>query len=137
MNLTPREHLQIFGTVKNLSKDSIIETTSRLAKQLSFESHLDHQCHALSGGTKRKVSLALTLLGDPRVVWLDEPTTGMDPLARRATWNAIAAMKQENRTFILTTHNMEEADALCSRIGVLANGRLRAIGSTFELKSAH
>merc|ERR1719197_1508123 len=91
----------------------------------------------LSGGTRRKVSLAMALLGEPRIVWLDEPTTGMDPLARRATWQVIGQLRSAQRTFVLTSHNLEEADALCSRIGVMVDGRLRAVGSPADLKRVH
>jgi len=83
---------------------------------------------------KRRLSVAVALIGDPKVVYLDEPTTGMDPISRRHVWDVIEAAKQE-RTIVLTTHSMEEADILGDRIGIMAKGRLRCIGNAVRLKS--
>lgn len=80
------------------------------------------------------MSVAIALIGDPEVVYLDEPTTGMDPINRRHVWDVIEAAKQD-RAVILTTHNMEEADALGDCVGIMAKGKLRCIGSTVRLKS--
>jgi ABC-type multidrug transport system ATPase subunit len=88
---------------------------------------------AYSGGMRRRLSVAIALLGDPLVVYLDEPTTGMDPISRRHVWDIIEASK-EGRAIVLTTHSMEEADILGDRVAIMARGRVRAIGSTLRLK---
>jgi len=91
----------------------------------------------LSGGNKRKLSLAISMMGSPPLIFLDEPSTGVDPAARRLMWNVISVattMRQES-TVMLTTHNMVEAEALCSRIGIMVGGRLRCIGSNQHLKA--
>jgi len=87
----------------------------------------------LSGGMKRRVSLAISLIGEPKVVFLDEPTTGLDPETKRAMWTLVD-MAKLGRAIVLTTHSMEEADALCGRIGIMAYGRMRCLGSSLHLK---
>jgi len=89
----------------------------------------------LSGGMKRKVGIAMALVGDPEVVFLDEPTTGLDPEARRETWRYILAMKKEGRTILLTTHYMEEAERLSDRVAIMVRGRIAETGRTRELVS--
>ena len=87
-----------------------------------------------SGGMRRRLSVAIASVGSPKVMFLDEPTTGMDPLSRQRVWNMIQKIKK-NRAIILTTHSMEEADALGDRIGIMSEGKLVAIGSSLHLKS--
>jgi len=88
----------------------------------------------LSGGMKRRVSLGISLVGSPSVIFLDEPTTGLDPETKRNMWQLIERNKQ-GRVTVLTTHSMDEADALCSRIGIMARGELRCLGSGIHLKN--
>jgi ATP-binding cassette subfamily A (ABC1) protein 5 len=90
-----------------------------------------------SGGTKRKLSYAMSMLGNPRIVLLDEPSTGMDPQSKRFVWNTVEASFRRGRGAILTTHSMEEADALCSRVGIMVKGELRCLGSTQHLKNKY
>ena len=109
-----------------------------LATDTAFAVDLGHVPNRLvgklSGGMKRRVSLAISLIGNPRVIFLDEPTTGLDPETKRAMWSLID-MAKADRCIILTTHSMEEADALCGRIGIMAYGRLRCLGSSLHLKN--
>jgi len=88
----------------------------------------------LSGGMRRRLSLGIALCGDPRVVFLDEPTTGLDVDTRQSVWQMIMRAKKA-RSVILTTHSMEEADALCERIGIMADGELQCVGSQLHLKN--
>merc|ERR1711871_907163 len=92
---------------------------------------------ALSGGNKRKLSVAIALMGGPPLVFLDEPSTGVDPVARRFMWEVISRLCTEKKecSVVLTTHNMEEAEALCTKVGVMVGGRLRCLGSGQHLKS--
>lgn len=93
----------------------------------------DRLVSRISGGMKRRVSLAISLLADPSIIFLDEPTTGLDPETKRAMWSLIDIAKA-GRSIVLTTHSMEEADALCGRIGIMAHGRLRCLGPSLHLK---
>ncbi|CAM9274541.1 unnamed protein product, partial [Hapterophycus canaliculatus] len=90
-----------------------------------------------SGGNKRKLSVAMAMIGDPKIVFLDEPSTGMDPMARRFMWNVIMRIVTESKecAMILTTHSMEECEALCQRIGIMVGGRLRCLGTSQHLKT--
>jgi ATP-binding cassette subfamily A (ABC1) protein 3 len=93
----------------------------------------------LSGGNKRKLSVAMAMIGNPRIVFLDEPSTGMDPKARRFMWRVIArvASEKKNATVILTTHSMEEAEALSSRLGIMVKGNFQCIGTPQHIKNKY
>ncbi|XP_037492926.1 ABC transporter A family member 1-like [Jatropha curcas] len=99
--------------------------------------HADKPSFTLSGGNKRKLSVAIAMIGDPPIVILDEPSTGMDPIAKRFMWEVISCLstRQGKTAMILTTHSMNEAQALCTRIGIMVGGRLRCIGSPQHLKT--
>eukprot|EP00927_Polykrikos_kofoidii_P058513 TRINITY_DN5306_c1_g1_i2.p1 TRINITY_DN5306_c1_g1~~TRINITY_DN5306_c1_g1_i2.p1 ORF type:complete len:2147 (+),score=286.97 TRINITY_DN5306_c1_g1_i2:56-6442(+) len=135
--LTVIEHLYLFGRVKRIKSDAIVDYCERMMKDLSLEPHKHKKSMTLSGGNKRKLSLAISLMGSPPLVLLDEPSTGVDPSARRLMWTVIAAVSTERQecSVMLTTHNMEEAEALCSRIGIMVGGRLRCLGSNQHLKA--
>jgi ATP-binding cassette subfamily A (ABC1) protein 1 len=108
-----------------------------MMQELSLTPHMDKLAMTLSGGNKRKLSLAIAMMGSPPLIFLDEPSTGVDPAARRLMWNVIAGVTtvRHKCSVMLTTHNMEEAEALCTRIGIMVGGRLRCIGSNQHLKS--
>uniref|UniRef100_S4RYR0 ABC transporter domain-containing protein n=1 Tax=Petromyzon marinus TaxID=7757 RepID=S4RYR0_PETMA len=93
--------------------------------------------HRRSGGTKRKLSTAVALMGSPPVVFLDEPSTGMDPVARRLLWDALSRVREEGRALVITSHSMEECEALCTRIAIMVNGQFRCLGSQQHLKSRY
>ncbi|RYH30057.1 ATP-binding cassette domain-containing protein [archaeon] len=137
--LTVREHLDLYANIKGLSKLGTDEC-SRLIEKKMIEMNLtlysDKLAGSLSGGNKRKLSVAIATIADPPIVFLDEPSSGMDPVARRFMWKVIARMSTlESRcSVMLTTHSMEEAEALCSRIGVMVNGQLQCLGSAQHLK---
>jgi len=97
---------------------------------------LDQPAGQLSGGMKRRLSLGISLCGDPAILFLDEPTTGLDPESRQGVWRVIESAKQ-GRCVVLTTHSMEEADALCTRIGIMAKGSLQCLGSQLHLKNKY
>eukprot|EP01090_Pellita_catalonica_P008622 TRINITY_DN196_c0_g1_i1.p1 TRINITY_DN196_c0_g1~~TRINITY_DN196_c0_g1_i1.p1 ORF type:complete len:943 (+),score=171.62 TRINITY_DN196_c0_g1_i1:378-2831(+) len=135
-DLTGSEHLWIFAAMKGSlqkRKDRKAEV-ARLLKKVSLTSASNRQSRAYSGGMKRRLSVAMALIGDPSIVFLDEPTSGMDPISRREVWNVIEESKKD-RVLILTTHSMEEADILGDRIAIMAKGRLRCIGSSLHLKN--
>lgn len=131
--LTVRENLQFMASLHYTDKDRIRECTEEMINVFRFEEVENQLAKTLSGGWQRKLSIAMALIGDPKVLFLDEPTLGLDVLARRELWKMIERIK-EHRTIILTTHYMEEAEALSDRIAILQNGRLRALGTLSEIE---
>ncbi|CAL1171712.1 unnamed protein product, partial [Cladocopium goreaui] len=134
--LTAREHLTLFARIKGMPESRLHEYVDSLLDQLTLRPYADKQAFSFSGGTRRKLSLGLSLVGDPRCIFLDEPTTGVDPESRRFMWKLISSTML-GRAVILTTHSMEECEALCSRIGIMVNGRLVCLGSASQLKATH
>ncbi|CAE7550939.1 ABCA1 [Symbiodinium sp. CCMP2592] len=134
--LTAREHLTLFARIKGFPESELPAYVDSLLDQLTLRPYADKQAFSFSGGTRRKLSLGLSLVGDPRCVFLDEPTTGVDPESRRFMWKLISST-MVGRAVILTTHSMEECEALCNRIGIMVNGRLVCLGSASQLKAAH
>uniref|UniRef100_A0A4W6GA39 ATP binding cassette subfamily A member 3 n=1 Tax=Lates calcarifer TaxID=8187 RepID=A0A4W6GA39_LATCA len=135
-NLTVREHLLFYAQLKGYSKDKIPDEVDRIIRILNLEDKRQARSKTLSGGMKRKLSIGIALIGDSKVVMLDEPTSGMDPSARRATWDLLQGEKR-GRTILLTTHFMDEADLLGDRIGIMAGGELQCCGSPLFLKNKY
>ncbi|XP_052859969.1 phospholipid-transporting ATPase ABCA3-like [Anopheles cruzii] len=134
-DLTGRETLRIYALLRGIPKHEIGFETLRLAEELNFMKHIDKRVKEYSGGNKRKLSTALALLANPAVVYLDEPTTGMDPGAKRHLWNVIINVKKAGKSIVLTSHSMEECEALCTRLAIMVNGEFRCLGSTQHLKN--
>ena len=133
-DVTAREHLLTYGRIKGYAGERLTSEVNSMLKKMSLENYSDKLAGDYSGGNKRKLSVAIAMLADPKIVYLDEPSTGMDPASRRFMWSIIAESMQ-SRAVVLTTHSMEEADALCTRIGIMVNGRLECLGSSQHLKS--
>ncbi|XP_062224626.1 ABC transporter A family member 8-like [Phragmites australis] len=136
--LTGREHLMFYGRLKNLRGATLAVAVEQSLKSVRlFDGGVADKCVAkYSGGMKRRLSVAISLIGDSKVVYMDEPSSGLDPASRKALWNAVKSAKQD-RAIILTTHSMEEAEALCDRIAIIANGSLQCIGNSKELKAKY
>ncbi|XP_057173828.1 ATP-binding cassette sub-family A member 9 isoform X12 [Ursus arctos] len=135
-NLSVREHLEVFAAIKGLKKGDATVTITQLAEALKLQDQLQLPVKVLSEGIKRKLCFALSILGNPSVVLLDEPSTGMDPEGQQQMWQAIrATFKDTERGALLTTHYMAEAEAVCDRVAIMVSGRLRCIGSIQHLKS--
>ncbi|KAF6266062.1 hypothetical protein COO60DRAFT_1697444 [Scenedesmus sp. NREL 46B-D3] len=134
--LSGREHMYIYGCIKGLPAKEVTDQGSRLLEQVQLTPAAGKRSSSYSGGMKRRLSVALALLGGPQLVFLDEPSTGMDPISRRAVWDAINAAKQQ-AAVVLTTHSMEEADALGDRIGIMVRGRMRVLGGSLTLKQKY
>ncbi|XP_034674626.1 ABC transporter A family member 8-like isoform X3 [Vitis riparia] len=134
--LTGREHLQFYGRVKNLIGPALTQAVENSLRRVNLVRGGvgDKEVSEYSRSEKRRLSVAISLIGNPQVVFMEEPTVGLDPVLRTSLWNAIKHAKQD-RTIILTTHSMEEAEALCDRIGVLSDGCLQCIASPRELKA--
>jgi ABC-type multidrug transport system ATPase subunit len=133
-DLTAREHVAFYGRLKGLSGQTLKNAIFKVLNDVKLYHVADKQAGKFSGGMKRRLSVANALIGSPRVVYLDEPSTGLDPSARRTLWDVITSAKGDGKAIVLTTHSMEEADALCDRIGIMSLGRLRCIGKSAELK---
>jgi len=131
--LTGEEHMYLFSALRGLPYGMLEQETLNLLGSVKLLKDRKVETRAYSGGMRRRLSVAISLIGDPQVVFLDEPTTGMDPIHRRHVWDIILEAKA-GRAIVLTTHSMEEADALSDRIGIIAGGRLRCLASSVRLK---
>ncbi|CAI5987769.1 unnamed protein product [Closterium sp. NIES-64] len=132
--LTSQEHLYLFARIKGLLPSQIPKECSMLLEEVKLTNVTRSRTSGYSGGMKRRLSVAIALIGDPKIVFLDEPTTGMDPVSRRHVWDIIERAKR-GRAIVLTTHSMEEADILGDRIAIMAKGRMRCIGTSIHLKN--
>ena len=134
-DFTVAENLQVFA--RYFSIDSIDARLPQLLEFAGLAGREDARISALSGGMRRRLTLARALINDPQLLVLDEPTTGLDPQARHLIWERLRRLTQEGKTLVLTTHFMEEAERLCHRLAILDHGRLIAIGSPRELIAQH
>ena len=129
-NLTVKENLEFMAGVYQIKDKE--KKINELVKQFKLDEVLKKKAKTLSGGWQRKVSIAISLINDPKILFLDEPTLGLDVIARKELWKVIEGLKGK-KTIILTTHYMEEAESLSDRIGIMANGNLVDIGTAKEL----
>ena len=132
-NLSVKENLELICGIHGFSKEKTQEKISELSAQFDLESVLRRKAGKLSGGWQRRVSIAMALISEPEILFLDEPTLGLDVLARHELWDVIRALKGKV-TIILTTHYMEEAESLSDHIGIMKSGRLLAAGTAEALK---
>ena len=131
-NLTARENLRFICGIHGLPFPAAEAKTAELTRQLGLDPVLDRRAGKLSGGYQRRLSIAMALISEPRILFLDEPTLGLDVVARRELWDVIRGLHGKI-TILLTTHYMEEAQALSDRVGILAGGQLRALGTVQAL----
>ena len=132
-NLSVRENLELICGIHGFSKEKKAAKIRELSEQFELGAVLHRRAGKLSGGWQRRVSIAMALIGEPQILFLDEPTLGLDVIARHELWNVIRGLKG-SITVVLTTHYMEEAEALSDRIGIMKDGRLLAVGTGAELK---
>ena len=132
-NLSVKENLELICGIYGFSKEKTIAKIEELSQQFDLHSVLHRKSGKLSGGWQRRVSIAMALICEPLILFLDEPTLGLDVIARHELWDVIRCLKGKI-TIILTTHYMEEAEALSDRIGIMKEGRLLAMGTAEELK---
>uniref|UniRef100_A0A665WQS7 Cholesterol transporter ABCA5 n=1 Tax=Echeneis naucrates TaxID=173247 RepID=A0A665WQS7_ECHNA len=126
--ITLQEHLEIYAAIKGLRGQDVPGIIRRVVNALELKEHLNKQAKSLSAGLKRKLCFALSMIGNPQIVLLDEPSSGMDPKSKQRMWRAIrAAFKNRQRGAILTTHYMEEAEAVCDRVAIMVSGQLRFV----------
>ncbi|XP_073988182.1 phospholipid-transporting ATPase ABCA1-like isoform X1 [Rhodnius prolixus] len=135
--LTPREHLILYGRIKNIPSFVLNKRVDITIQQMGLGYYSNKLSGTLSGGNKRKLSAAIALIGSPPLVFLDEPTTGMDPKARRFIWTRIQDLVRNGTSVVLTSHSMEECQALCTRLTIMVNGQFKCIGSSQHLKNKY
>ncbi|TMW59993.1 hypothetical protein Poli38472_000035 [Pythium oligandrum] len=134
--LSVREHLELFAQIKGVPRSELDEVVREKMQQLNLTAFEHKLAGSLSGGNKRKLSVAIAMIGSPSILFLDEPSTGMDPVSRRFMWDVISEISTYNKqsTVVLTTHSMEECEALCTRVGIMVGGGLKCLGSVQHLK---
>jgi ATP-binding cassette, subfamily A (ABC1), member 3 len=134
--MSGRETLRMFGRLRGIPEHRLETTVVTLLERLTLTPHADKVAESYSGGNKRKLSLGIALIGDPRVLFIDEASSGMDPSTRRKTWGLIEKAA-ETRSVVLTSHSMEEVEALCTRVGIMVRGKFLCLGSVQHLKSKY
>uniref|UniRef100_A0A8C9NEM6 P-type phospholipid transporter n=1 Tax=Serinus canaria TaxID=9135 RepID=A0A8C9NEM6_SERCA len=132
--LTGREHLYLYARLRGVPAEEIKRVAEWGIQKLGLPMYADHLAGTYSGGNKRKLSTAIALIGCPPLVLLDEPTTGMDPQSRRLLWDSIVGVLRDGRAVVLTSHSMEECEALCTRLAIMVQGTFKCLGTIQELK---
>jgi len=135
--LTGRENIELFGNLHGVEKEILRERTTSLLTEADFTEAASRRTKGYSGGMIRQLNLLMALISDPEIVFLDEPTVGMDARARRRTWEYIGSFKDQGKTVILTTHYIEEAETLSDRVGIIDYGELIALGTPAALMAEH
>jgi ABC-2 type transport system ATP-binding protein len=134
--LTGREHLQLLAALYHLSKEEAARRIAELLKLVELEAHADRPAKTYSGGMKRKLDIACGLLPDPRILFLDEPTLGLDVQSRLRIWEYVRMLKARGMTVVMTTNYLDEADQLCDRLAIIDGGKIKTLGAPAELKIA-
>lgn len=132
-HITVTEHLTYFGRMRGISGRALKERVREMVTDLNLTEHVDKRANQLSGGLKRKLLVGIAMIGHPRALILDEPTTGLDPHSRREVWEMIRRYQRDGTAVLLTTHYMDEAEYLAERVGIVSRGRLVALGTIPEL----
>jgi ABC-2 type transport system ATP-binding protein len=135
--LTGRENVELFGRLHNMPGDLLKEKTDELLETVGLVEAASTKAGKYSGGMIRRVNLAMALVNDPAIAFLDEPTVAMDPQTRHATWDFIRGLKARGKTIILTTHYIEEAESLADSVGIIDMGRLIALDTPRSLMARH
>ena len=136
--LTGREMLHLFGRLRGVSGDGLKIISNDLIEMAGLKKYADKTTETYSGGNKRKLSLVLAIIGHPKVLLLDEPTSGVDPSSRRKIWNMLALIRNKfGSSIVLTSHSMQECESICSRIGIMVAGQFRCLGSVQHLRNKY
>ncbi|CAF4332950.1 unnamed protein product, partial [Adineta steineri] len=134
--LTAREHLYLYARLRGIKKKNISYIADCLLKRLGLTLWADRPVKQYSGGNKRKLSTAISLIGNPSIIFMDEPTTGMDVRAKRFLWNCILTLtRKDHKSVVITSHSMEECETLCNRLVIMVNGKFKCLGSVQHLKA--
>lgn len=136
-HLTGRENVELFGNLHAVPKKILRERTDDLLARVGLVEGATRKAGHYSGGMIRRISLVMAIINDPDIAFLDEPTVAMDVQSRRATWDFLKDLKSQGKTIILTTHYIEEAEALCDRVGIIDNGKIIALDTPENLLAKH
>ena len=136
-DFTVAENLLVYGRYFGMSRATVAARVPELLEFAGLAGRADARINTLSGGMKRRLTLARALINDPQLLFMDEPTTGLDPQARHLIWERLRRLTQEGKTLVLTTHFMEEAERLCHRLAIMDRGRLISVGSPRALIAEH
>ncbi|XP_068946900.1 phospholipid-transporting ATPase ABCA3-like [Petaurus breviceps papuanus] len=134
-HMTGRETLVMYARLHGIPERHINSLVKDVLQELLLEAHSDKLIKTYSGGNKRKLSTGIALIGEPSIIFLDEPSTGMDPVARRLLWDTVTRSRESGKAIVITSHSMEECEALCTRLSIMVNGQFKCIGSPQHLKS--
>ena len=135
--LSGKENIELFGDLYCVPKETLKKNVKYVIEKVGLSEEINRKVGKYSGGMKRRVSIAMALVQDPKIVFLDEPTVGMDPQSRRAIWDFVSELRSKGKTILLTTHYMEEAEALCEQVVVIYHGKLIELGSPHDLNSKY
>ena len=135
--LTPGEHLKLYAKIKGIPNHLISKFVNKQIRDMGLSKYTKVQSRNLSGGNKRKLSVAIATIGNPPVVFLDEPSAGMDPSSRKNMWEVVNKIKRQKCSIILTTHSMDEAESLCNTIAIMVGGRFRCYGTATHIKNKY
>ncbi|XP_059142646.1 phospholipid-transporting ATPase ABCA3-like [Physella acuta] len=135
--LTGRETLYLYGRLRGVQEGSLREVTNMIIDFITLHPHEDNYTRTYSGGNKRKLSVGIAIIGNPHFIMLDEPTAGLDPVSRRSLWRCLHMVRSMGRTLVLSSHSMEECEALCTKIAIIKQGRLLCLGSQQYLKNKY
>jgi len=137
-NFTVEQHMRLFACLKGINEDDIDENIDRFTGALGLKQHLEKPVKALSGGTKRKLSVALALIGGPDLIVLDEPTTGVDPIGRNQIWTLLKTLAEKKKsTILISTHYMEDAELVADKLGILVNGSMKSLGNIADIRRTY
>ncbi|XP_034655824.1 ATP-binding cassette sub-family A member 3 [Drosophila subobscura] len=136
-DLTGRQTLRIYCLLQGVQRRHVPQICEALSVYFGFHEHIDKLTKHYSGGNKRKLSAAISIIGNPSILYLDEPTSGMDPAARRQIWRRIAHIRASGKSIVLTSHSMDECETLCTRLAIMVDGQFKCIGSVQNLKNRY
>lgn len=134
-----REHLEFYAKVKGVLANLRTAIIEKQLDEMDLREYQNVRADKLSGGNKRKLSVAMAMIGNPPIVFLDEPSTGVDPKAKRFMWTIVSKIStmRKKSSVIITTHSMEEAEALCTKMGIMVQGKFRCFGSSQHIKAKY
>lgn len=135
--MTSRELLKYMLMINGCNRYDLDAQVEKWLRKVDIEKYRDMRISSYSGGTKRKLNTAMAMIADPFIIFLDEPTTGVDPKSRRFVWSCIKSLQCQGRTIVLTSHSMDECEMLCNRLGIMKNGELKCIGCIQKLKEKY
>lgn len=135
--MTVKEHLEIYAALKGIKSNVRARLIDKAIRDMDLTDYTNIRANVLSGGNKRKLSVAIALIGNPPLVFLDEPSTGVDPQAKRFMWNIVSKIStlKKKSAVIITTHSMEEAEALATKMGIMVDGEFKCFGTSQHIKN--